>query len=303
MKLLLKIVAGLLVLLLVVAIAGWIWIDSIAKKAVVEGMEYALGVESSLDDMSVSLLKGTVGMDGLEAGKVKGYEKGPWTFRIEKIRLGVNPGSLMEDTIVVNEFIVDGLDLHWVMKNRTSNINALIEYMNEKFKSPDAPPAEDGKKVQVDKIVFRNIAVHFYVEIIPGQFDETTVEIDEIILDDVSSEEGVTIDQIVVRILPKLIPSLIEAAGKRGLKLPGGILKGLGGGIENLGKNLGGGFGKIIEGSGGLIKGGGSVVDGTIKGTGKVVDDLIHLRNPIEGLLPGDKDKGKDDEKDDEKDE
>jgi len=71
---LLKLVAAVVLLVVIVAGIAWLYIDSIATTGIEEGATYALGVPTTVEDVSVSLLGGTVKIFGLTVANPEGFK-------------------------------------------------------------------------------------------------------------------------------------------------------------------------------------------------------------------------------------
>ena len=73
-KIILRVGLGLLVLIVLLVLLGWLMIDSLAEKAVETGAGYALGVETRVDSMNVSLLAGSVTMKDMTVANPEGFD-------------------------------------------------------------------------------------------------------------------------------------------------------------------------------------------------------------------------------------
>jgi uncharacterized protein involved in outer membrane biogenesis len=207
---------GLIVLgvLVVVLVIGYLAIDSIAKTAVEKGGTYAMGVPTKVDSVSVGLFKGEVGMDGLTISNPSGF-KTPHFLKTGRLEVGVEPGSLTKDTIIVTRFVLDGVDLNFEHGAGTTNVQALLNNME----SPSAstaekkePAKEGGKKIKVNKVVIKNIVAHVQLLPIGGQATTLDVKIPELTLDNVSSDDaaGVALPELMKRLVPAILTAVID---------------------------------------------------------------------------------------------
>ena len=80
MKLLIKIVVGIIFLVVVAVIAVFFFLDSIARGAIESGATYALGVPTTLAKADVRLLRGEFSMSGLDVANPEGFDSDllPW---------------------------------------------------------------------------------------------------------------------------------------------------------------------------------------------------------------------------------
>lgn len=274
-------------------------IDSIAETALEEGGTYAMGVPTEVESVSVSLMGGTLGINGMTIANPQGFES-KYLMNFNEFGVGVETGSLFEDVVVVPEIKMDGLVVNLEKKDGKSNVDVITENI-EKVTGPGAEPKpgsdEPGKKVFVKKIVLTNITANVQAPII----GKVTVNVPELTLNDVSSEEGVEVSELIKRIWPAILAGIVNAGGESlgafGKDLAGNVGKlagALGGkATELIGSAIGpDGIGKLTELApelgdklGGLGEGLGKVIGGE-DGAGKVVDDI---GKGLGGLLGGDK--------------
>jgi hypothetical protein len=121
-----KIVIGVVVLLVVVVVGAWVMIDSLAKHAVQQGGEYALGVPTTVDTLTLSLLGGSLRMDTLNVANPAGY-KGAHLMRTGKFNLAVDTGSVFGDTVRIPTLELDGLDLIIEPKGLKNNVEEILD--------------------------------------------------------------------------------------------------------------------------------------------------------------------------------
>ena len=111
MKKLLKIGLIIVGLLVVAAIVVYFAIDSIAKTAVEKGGTYAMGTKTTCDSVNIRLLASEVGLSGLTVANPEGFKTDHF-LKTGRLDVGVEPGTLTKDTIVVTHFELDGVDLN-----------------------------------------------------------------------------------------------------------------------------------------------------------------------------------------------
>ena len=116
MKLARKIIVVGLVVVVLLVVGAFFWIDSIAKAGVETGGTYALGVDTTLDGMDVGVLSGGVEMSALNVANPTGFES-PHFLHLGTGRVAVSLGSLTEDKVVVPEFTLSGLSLNLESKS------------------------------------------------------------------------------------------------------------------------------------------------------------------------------------------
>jgi hypothetical protein len=253
---LLKIALIIVGILVLVAIIGYLSINSIAKAAVEKGGTYALGTKTTCDSVDVRLMKGEVALSGLTVSNPDGFKTDHF-LKTGALDVGVEPGTLTKDTIVVTRFELDGVDLnieHPQALGGLTNVQALLKNM-ESSSSATAdkkePAKEGGKKIKVNKIVIKNIVAHVQVLPIPGGASTLDVKIPELTLDNVSSDDagGVVLPELIKRLVPAILTAVFEK-GKGAIGDPD--FAKMGGDIDKTTKALGESF---MKGTEGLLKG------------------------------------------------
>ncbi len=272
----LSVVAALVVLLLI----AWAMIDRIVKTGIEKGGTYALQVDTTVEDVNLSLLKSHLTLQGLQVANPKDFTT-PYLMKSGTFDVGVDRGTLLSDTIRLTEFTLDGLTVYIEQPlGQPSNVSVLMNNVKERFGGGQEKPKEEkkeegGKKIVVDKVLVRNVTA--YIKI--GGLKELEVKLPEIPLEGVSSTgEGVNVPQLVAKILPAILGAVVQQAG--GLLPPGTLdnmandlrgaagalggnarelfdkstkgleegLKSLGTGLDKSGKDMGEGVKKVGEG-------------------------------------------------------
>jgi hypothetical protein len=280
-KKLLKILLGVVIVVALALVIGWLSINAIAKAAVERGGTYALGEDTRLDKASVSLLGGEVDLRGLTVANPEGY-KTPHFVKVGRIDVAVRPGSLMGDTIEVNRFEIDDLDVYLEQKVGTSNASVILANASkvgggkDTSAKPEAGKEPSGKKVKVDSIILRNVTAHVQVLPIGGQASMLTVKIPEITMKDVTSDNagGVAVSELIRRLVPAILAAIVEKG--KGIipdadlkQLSGDIAsatQAIGAGAANLAAQAGGEAAKLIEGAGDAAKGAGDSMKKGLEG-------------------------------------
>jgi len=258
----LKVVLVIAVVLLAALVAGWLFINSIARTAIERGGTYALGVDTRVDSVSLGVFKGEARVDGITISNPEGF-KTPHLMKTRRLEVSLRPGSLMEDTIEVSRFEIDGLDLNLEQKVGSTNISALLDNIKkqEAPAKPEQPQQPGGKKLKVNRIVVRNVVAHVQVLPIGGNATTLDVKVPEIILTDVTPENatgGVVISELVKKIVPAILAAVVEKC--KGA-IPDADLK-----------QFGSGLGKVVEGVGTSVKEAGEAAK---KGVGGALEKIF----------------------------
>lgn len=298
MKKLLKLVVGLVVVLLVVALVLVSRIDSLAKSGIEKGGQYALGVETGVENVSVSLMSGTFDMAGLQIANPKGFESAPYLMRNGKFALAVNSGSFFSDTIEVPLIELDGLDLHVIKKGDQNNLSPILEHL-KKFEGGQKAEESTGqsKKFIIKKLVIKNVKAHLDLPIVGTK----TVNVPDITLENLTQDNanGMVLSEIMARIFPMITSAALASLGDLIPSDLAGVLKGdLAGVAQNLGGNIGemikdptAALGKVTEQAGKVIDDAAKNLTDTVNKTvGEGAGDAVKegadkLKKGLGGLL------------------
>jgi len=222
-----KILVAIAIILVVIVAVVWLSLDWIAKTAVEQGGTYALGVDTTVEDLSLSILGGRLTMDGLTVGNPEGYRT-PHLMKSGHFEVEVDTGSVFSDPVVVNKFELDGLEVNIEQKVGTSNVSevlANVERLASGEEKTEEEVEEQGAKVKVDRIVIKNIKANVQLLPIAGKATVLTVKVPELELNDVSTgEEGTTVSELIRQLVPAILAAIIEEG--RGT-IPGDLLGGL----------------------------------------------------------------------------
>jgi hypothetical protein len=245
-KILLRVLLAVVILAIVAGVVAWLMIDPLAKAAVENGAGYALGVETTLDDIDVGLLGGRVRMDGLKIANPEGFSDG-FVMTSGRFELEISPASLLSDTVRVRKFELDGLGLNVEQRLGGSNVGKVIENVRRfESKDPDQrdPDTKGGKKVRADRLLIRNVEATFHLLPETGAVEPITVKVPTIELTDVASDEGgVVVAELVARIVPAVVAAVIEQG--RG-ELPGDFRQGLDKKLRDLTGQMGGDVRRLV---------------------------------------------------------
>jgi len=284
MKTAIKILIGILVVLAIVLVVAELAMDKMLLKGFNTAAPQMLGVPATLDDASLSLLRGTAGLAGLHIGNPEGF-KTDSIFDLASIDIELDNASLLSDTIVIKSIAIDGLVLTYERGLLNSNLGALIDQLaGDKEKTgADAPekdkPAEKekadaaadkpGKKVIIEKLTITgskmNVSLTGAAALTGGGV--IPIPLPPITLTDLGKEkEGVTVVEAIQRVLKAILGTAGSAISGAGDLLGDGA-KALGDGAWAVGEGAVGAGQAVVGGS---VDAGKAVVGGTVD-AGKAV--------------------------------
>jgi len=293
MKKLIKLAVFLVVLLIGIVVAAFLYIDVIAKGAIEEGATSALGVKTKLRSANVKIFSGEFAMGDLNVANPE-TAKGQPEFTSEHfLTLGeggvaVALATLRQDIIELPHLTLANLDINLEKKGGTANYQLIMDNLK---KWQGEPPPEAAKYI-VRKLNIKNIKVH--VDLLGGgDLTKVDVPIDEIVMADIGSDgTGVEMGELAGIIVAAVFKAVVEKGG--GL-IPADLAGELTAGLAQLGDLT-----KLadIESLGNVVGELGKAVN--LEGVGEKVDDLGNkAKKELEkatgglggmgGLLGGDK--------------
>jgi len=231
-----RVVLGVLVVLVVLVVVAMSMIDTLARRGVESGASYALGVETTVDDLDLSLLGGALRMEGLKISNPQGYQS-PHMMKSGRFDLAVRIGSLFGETVELPRFELDGLDVNIEQRLTTNNVSEILENL-KRFESK--PPAEKkpGKRVKIDRVLIKNVVANVQVAG-AGQAGRVSVEIPTIELENVSSDKpgGILVSELTARLVMAVMAAVVEKGGDI---IPADTLEAISGGVSGLATAIGG---------------------------------------------------------------
>lgn len=296
----LLIAAVALVLLLVVGVMVLFFsIDAIAKAGIEKGGTYALGTQTTVSSVSVGVFKGEFSMSGLNVANPTGSFASPHFLSLGKGATAVSLSTLRQPTVEIPLLALDNLDVNLESKSGSTNYGAILDNLKklsgDSSKPAPAPSSGGEKKFVIRQLTLTNINIHVDMggSILPGavgdvasKVTKVNIPLDKIELKDVGSGVdggGVTMSQLTGLIVKAVLSA---AADKGGGLIPTDMLGDLTGklssiasldslskggaaivtGAADLGKKVGDGVGKTVEGA---TKGVGDTIKGVFGGGDK----------------------------------
>src|SRR5690606_2438293 len=130
-----------LAVLLVAGLAVLISIDSFAAAAVRRGASRALGVETHLRDLDVSLLEGTVDLQELRVENPPAFD-GDTFLRLGRGRASIDVGTLFTDVVELRDLTLDDLELWLEQDGAQSNWGTVLAHVRQMEEGEDAQAGE-----------------------------------------------------------------------------------------------------------------------------------------------------------------
>ena len=278
---------GIVALIVIVILLVMFFINSIAKSAITTAGSSTLGVDTSLDSISIGLLSGHSSIDGLAVANPKGFD-GDFLDLSEGV-LDVNLSSLLGDVIEVKQVGLDGLQIQFIQKIGGSNVNKILDNVKASSNaSPDTPSkdsasSDSSRRFIIDELKVTNVKVSVAVEPISKATAPSTISINKIIIKDIGKKQnGADLDQLMAIVVQSVVDAVIKAAPSQ---IPAIMMQGIEGGLSNLTTfdfgnvqfDGGKGLQDVVKSISDIGKSaGGKDVSDTLKGIGEGIGDLFN---------------------------
>ena len=186
----------------------------VVKFAVEKVGSRVLATDVSVDNVSISLWRGTGLIENLRVANPEGFEQ-PDAMSLGRLSYAVDPMSLLSDTIHVGHIKVTDLAMTFEMAGRQSNLKALQNNMAkatssdqaadspQKEASADNGDAKAGKNVRIDLVEINNPRVTVAVANLP--VEKASVSLGSVKLTNIGGENGTSPAKAVEQIFAPLI--------------------------------------------------------------------------------------------------
>jgi hypothetical protein len=237
-KLIETIILVIVILLALFLLAFELFGEHIIKTGIETAGTKALKVGVAIDDLDLSIYKGNVRIKGLAVDNPAGYEQ-QYLMQLGTGKVDTNMKSLLSDTVEIESILLDKITLSIEQKGLNNNLQDILKSLpksepSEPKEEPE-PEAKPGKSLVVKDLKITNTTVKVKllpVQILPGQADTVTLELDPIEMKNLGSDDKLT----TAKLASKVMVAIAQGVAKQGTgKLPEDLL----GSMEDTLKNLG----------------------------------------------------------------
>lgn len=215
---------GVVILVLVVAGLGFLYLslNRVIRSAVETYGPQVTQTEMKLGGVNVSPLSGKAQLSDLFVGNPKGFKTSS-AFKLGAMRVSLEVGSVLSDTIAIREIIISGPEITYELGPGGSNL-AVLQKNVEAYtgggaeRGPTSPETkEGGKKVTIDRLLVQKANVNVSAAVLKGE--TVSVPIPDIELKDIGKEsQGVSLAAVVERVLEEVNRKAAQAVAQVDLK-------------------------------------------------------------------------------------
>lgn len=173
MKKAIKIILGIVVVLAVLVLALPLWIGPVGRLVAEWKVPGITGTDFHLGELGLNPYSGRLHVGKMDlANPEKFYKSQTNALELGSLDVEVNVPSVLTDKIQIREIVLDGLMFYYGRQDGYGNFDYIAANAQgmtpeeaekaaeaEKDKEKDENDEEGGKKVQIDKLVLKNITV------------------------------------------------------------------------------------------------------------------------------------------------
>lgn len=214
-KALLGLAVGLIVLLAVLVVVAFMYIDTAVKQGVERGGSYALQVPVTLDNADLGVFAGTLALTGLEVANPPGYDA-PNFLSLQNAAVSLDTSTINQPVVTLPAFNLSDLTINLQRNDQRPNYAVILDNLKRLSTGGDAQPSPEGdaKKVIINQVSLRNITVNLDLLPAGGELTNTHVKLDEVILNNIgTASNGVTVSEATAIIVKALMSVIAETAG------------------------------------------------------------------------------------------
>jgi len=209
-KRIVRIALALIALVVVGLVATVLVIDRIAKMAIEYAGTTALGVDTTLDGISIGILRPSSSLDGLQVANPIGFDSN-YFIRLEHGVLDMSLGNLLNETVEIERLKLSGINVNLVRENQGANFRQIISNIREFQSKQEKQPTSGEKKFRIREVLIEDVKVN--VDLLPfaGKLTQLDVPIKELRLENVGSDElgGENLSRIVSTVVYALLEAVI----------------------------------------------------------------------------------------------
>ena len=203
-------VLSIIILLVILGAAFYLFGEHLLKVGIETAATEALSVGVNINDLDISILKGTVEIDGLIVKNPAGYTYEN-LLELGHGRVMANIGSFLGDTVRIKEIKLDGIDLVLEQRGVTSNnLQDIIKAIPEGEVEPEDVTEKPAKKLHIDNLEITNVTVKAKLLPVPGKADTVTLKLDPIQMTNLGSDDKLDVAKLSGKILLAIATGVAE---------------------------------------------------------------------------------------------
>ena len=256
-KIVTRILIGILVLLLAIALVFKLYGNQLLRTAIIAGAQKALQVDVRLESIDVKTFLGKVDLKNMEIDNPEGYNH-PTFVKMGRAYMDLNVPSLLSETIEIEKIQLDDIHLVIEQKGSTSNIKEILNNLlksdtkdPESEKEPEPVEEKADKNVYIKILEINNIEVKAKLIPIPGRADTVTLKLKPIRLENLGTAEKIDMAGVTAEVLKAISKGIAQQGADI---LPTEMVGSLSKKSQEAIKDASKGAVEAVKGLGGLLK-------------------------------------------------
>ncbi len=192
MKLLLRLALVAVLLFVVATVALALGLPGLLRTGIERGGAHAMGVETRVEAVDLSLRSGELAVRGLGVANPPGFER-PQILALGSAELRIPPRQALSDPLAVGNVAVRGLELHLERRDGKLNYEPILARLDELSGRPEGAPRTDpgpsepkppgaNRRIHVEQIELDGLEVTF--DLLPGTLSPQRVRLGRYVLRD-----------------------------------------------------------------------------------------------------------------------
>lgn len=180
-------------------------LDYLVKTAIEDTGTEMTQTGVTVESVSISLFSGEGSIEGLRVKNPEGFEN-EYAVVMQRFDIGLDVGSLLTDTLIINEILITGPDLSVIQKVPENNLRMLMKNIN-------ASVGEESSS-SGGMIIERLLVQNGQVTVIPniGGTGSATITMGTIELENVGRQGSSSVKQVIEQVSSRILNEAIQAA-------------------------------------------------------------------------------------------
>ncbi len=221
MKVLIKLFIALLVVVAIAVAGAVFYVDSIAKKAIEQGGEMALGVPTHLDKAQISLFGGEAALHGLRVSNPASFTARTF-MELGQGAVAVSLGSLFGDTVTIPKVTLTHIRVNLEQQGKKNNIDPILRRARTMSGSKGSPAPQSqagsdsgsGKKFIIDYFLLDDVQLDAKLDVL-GQISSVKLVLPKIELRNLGGkEQGLPMPELIQQVVQAVLSAAQQSSGQ-----------------------------------------------------------------------------------------
>lgn len=207
------------VVLIVVLVAGALYYLASNLNGIVAGLIEEQGSVATqtavrVTGVDIQLREAAAGVSGLSVANPEGFTGN--AIELGQFQVELDPASLTQDTIVVNNVLVDGARINLIQQGVENNLQKLLANLPASAEAETTTDAGSGKKVIIEKFTLSGASASVTA---PGLDEAREVALPDIVVNGIGrASGGATGAQVARQILKPIVEKALTSTAAEELK-------------------------------------------------------------------------------------